>query len=202
MTDLTESAHAPAAGGASSTAAAAKDQVASVASTAATEAKAVASEAATEAKDVLADARQQLRSQAEEQSAKVAAVVGDIGAQLQKMAAAGESGPARDVVSGVADQARQMSQRLADGGLDRTLADARRLARNRPGLFLAGAALAGFVAARVARAADTDGLKQVVTGSNGSSSSRGAGDLAFRATDPSPRPEVAPAGAAPIEMPR
>jgi hypothetical protein len=47
--------------------------------------------------------------------------------------------------------------------------DARRLARNRPGLFLAGAALAGFVAARVVRAADTEGLKQAATGSNGTS---------------------------------
>ena len=173
MTDLTEPTQAPAPGGATeraaTTAAAAKDQAASVASSAANEAKAVASEAATEAKDVLIDVRQQLRSQAEEQSAKVAALVGDIGTQLRKMAAAGESGPAKDIVAGVADQADQMSRRLGDGGLDRTLSDARRLARNRPGLFLAGAALAGFVAARVARAADTGSLKQAATGSNGSS---------------------------------
>ena len=91
------------------------------------------------------------------------------------MAAAGESGPAKDIVAGVADQADQMSRRLGDGGLDRTLEDARRLARNRPGLFLAGAALAGFVAARVARVADTGSLKQAATGSNGSSAG-GAGD--------------------------
>ena len=173
MTDLTEPTQAPAPGGATeraaSTAAAAKDQAASVASSAATEAKAVASEATAEAKDVLTDVRQQLRSQAEEQSAKVAALVGDIGTQLRKMAAAGETGPAKDIVAGVADQAEQMSRRLGDGGLDRTLSDARRLARNRPGLFLAGAALAGFVAARVARAADTGSLKQAATSSNGSS---------------------------------
>ena len=109
MTDVTEPTQAPAPGGATeraaSTAVAAKDQAASVASSAATEAKAVASEAATEAKDVLIDVRQQLRSQAEEQSAKVAALVGDIGTQLRKMAAAGESGPAKDIVAGVADQA-------------------------------------------------------------------------------------------------
>jgi hypothetical protein len=37
-------------------------------------------------------------------------------------------------------------------------------------VFLAGAALAGFVAARVFRAADTDSLKQAATDSNGSSS--------------------------------
>ena len=125
MTDLTEPTQAPAPGGATeraaSTAAAAKDQAASVASSAATEAKAVASEATAEAKDVLIDVRQQLRSQAEEQSAKVAALVGDIGTQLRKMAAAGETGPAKDIVAGVADQAEQMSRRLGNGGLDRTL---------------------------------------------------------------------------------
>jgi hypothetical protein len=189
MTDVTEPTQAPAPGGATehaaSTAAVAKDQAASVASSAATEAKAVASEAAAEAKDALTDARQQLRRQAEEQSAKVAALVGDLGNQLRKMAAAGDSGPAKDIVATVADQAKQVSQRLGDGGLDRTLDDARRLARNRPGLFLAGAALAGFVAARVVRVADTAGLKQAATGSNGSSAG-GPGDPSFARTATTP----------------
>jgi hypothetical protein len=169
MTDVTATTQAPAHGGATPSTTATEEQAASVASSAATEVKGVASDAAAEAKDVLADARKQLRSQAEEQSAKVATLVGDIGTQLRRMAAAGESGPAKDIVAGVADQAQQLSQRLGDGGLDRTLEDARRLARNRPGLFLAGAALAGFVAARVVRAADTDSLKEAATRSNGSS---------------------------------
>ena len=205
MTDLTE-AEAPADGGATSAASAAKDQAASVASSAASEAKAVASEAAAEAKDVLADARQQLRSQAEEQSAKLAALVGDIGSQLRRMAASGESGPARDLVTAVADQAQQMSQRLGDGGLDRTLAGARGLARNRPGVFLAGAALAGFVAARVARIADTDSLKQAATGTSGSSSTRGPGDSELASPAASSRPAgtpvMPPAPVPPIEVPR
>ena len=167
MTDLTEPTQAPAPEGASdraaSTASAAKEQATSVAASAAGEAKAVAAEAAAEAKDVLADARQQLRTQAEEQSAKVASLVGDIGGQLRTMAAAGEAGPAKDIVAAVADQADGVSQRLRDGGLDRTLEDARRLARNRPGLFLAGAALAGFVAARVARTVDTGALREAAS---------------------------------------
>ena len=175
MTDVTRPTTAPAPGGAaqsaSSTTAAAKDQAASVASSAASEAKSVASDAAAEAKYALSDARQQLRGQAEEQSAKVASTLGDLGGQLRRMAEAGESGTARDVISSVADRAEQMSQRLRDGGLDRTLEDARRFARNRPGMFLAGAALAGFVAARVVRVADTDSLKQAATPSNGSSGS-------------------------------
>ena len=84
------------------------------------------------------------------------------------MADAGDAGVTKDIIATFADQAEQVSQRLSDGGLDRTLEDARRLARNRPGLFLAGAAFAGFVAARVARAADTDRLKQAASPSDGS----------------------------------
>jgi hypothetical protein len=194
MTNVSETTQAPASGGAIGSTATTAKEPASVASSAAAEAKAVASEAKAEAKDVLADARHQLRSQAEEQSAKLATVVADIGAQLRKMAAAGETGPAKDIVAGVADQAQQMSQRLGDGGLDRTLADARRLARNRPGVFLAGAALAGFVAARVIRVADTDSLRHAATGSNGSSSSGASGSagLGLSSTTTSPLPTASP----------
>ena len=47
------------------------------------QAKVVAAEAGAEAKDVLADVRQQLRAQANEQSDKIAALMGDIGTQLR-----------------------------------------------------------------------------------------------------------------------
>jgi len=144
---------------ASSVASTATEQAKTVASTAVDEAKTVGAQAATEAKDLLADARQQLRTQASEQSDRLAEAVRQVGEQLRTMAGAGD-GLARDVVSQVADQAQQLSSRLSDGGLDRTLEDARRLARNRPGMFLLGAAAAGFVAARVARSADTQALAE------------------------------------------
>jgi hypothetical protein len=185
---------------AASVAATAKDQAAIVASTAADQARAVASEAAAEAKDVFADARQQLRAQADEQSTKLASLIGDIGGQLRTMARAGDSGPAKDVIATVAEQAEGISQRLRDGGIDRTLDDARRLARNHPGLFLAGAALAGFVAARVARTVDTSALKQAADPTQGTNGSRGqpqglgsTPDLALEAVPPAAaqRPLVA-----------
>ena len=97
-------------------------------------------------------------------------------------------GPAKDIVAAVADQADGMSQRLSDGGLDRTLEDARRLARNRPGLFLAGAALAGFVAARVARTADTGALKEAASPSQGTNGAHGQATLGSAPTSPSRRP--------------
>ena len=187
---------------AASVAASAKDQAAGVASTTADQAKVVASAAAAEAKDVLADARQQLRAQADEQAAKVASLIGEIGGQLRTMANAGDTGPAKDIVATVAEQADGVSRRLRDGGLDRTLEDARRVARNRPGLFLAGAALAGFVAARVARTVDTTALKQAATpdespnGSNGQVQGLGSTpELAIEAAPPAaaPQPMAPPA---------
>ena len=174
----------------------AKDQAANVASTAAEQARSVASEAATEAKNLMVDARQQLRTQADEQASKVASLVGDLGGQLRTMADAGQSGPAKDIVAAVADQADAMAQRMRDGGLDRTLQDARRLARNRPGVFLAGAALAGFVAARVARTADTEALKQAASPSQGTNGSNGHGQPGPLPTSPDLTLEAMPAIAA------
>lgn len=194
---------------AASVAGTAKEQAANVAGTAAEQAKTVASEAVNEAKNLLGDARQQLRTQANEQSDKVATLVGDLGGQLRKMADAGDQGMAKDLLKSVADQAEQISSRLSEGGLDRTLEDARRLARNRPGLFLAGAAVAGFVAARVARTADTDALKQAVSPNGGDSNGSGfsqsslgsAPDLTLEAAPRmAPTPPIPPPPGAPSHM--
>ena len=163
---------------ASSVAASAKDEAANVASTAKEEAVAVAhtaveeakhlgAQATEQAKHVLSDARQQLQAQAEEQSQRLAGAVGDLGQQLRTMADAGQSGLARDLIAQAADTAARFSQQLDQGGLDRTIQDAKRFARNRPGMFLLGAAAAGFAAARVARTADTSALKEAATPSNG-----------------------------------
>jgi hypothetical protein len=181
-------------------AASAKEHASTVASSAADEARSVASEAATEARNVVADTRQQLRAQADEQAAKVAALFGDIGGQLRTMADAGQSGLAKDAVATVADQAQQLSRHLGDGGLDRTLEDARRFARNRPGTFLAGAAVAGFVVTRLLKAADTDGLTQAATAGHESHNGGHNDDAPLAASptiaagiDPQPRPLTAPA---------
>ena len=196
MTDITTP-QAPVTERTPEQAAGAKDQAVNVAATAADEAKAVASEAAGEVKDLFADTREQLRSQANEQSNKIAALLGDIGGQLRKMADAGDTGMAKDVIATVADRAESMSSRLGDGGLDRTLADARRVARNRPGFFLAGAALLGFVAARVARTVDTGALKEAVAPSDDQQNATdGYGPSASRSPEPALQPP-APAAPAP-----
>jgi hypothetical protein len=150
----------------------AKEQAASVASAAKEQAKEVGSQAADEAKDLLADARQQLRAQADEQAHRLAGTVGSLGSQLRTTADSGEPGTARDVVRQLADQANTFSSKLDQGGLDRTLNDVKRMARNRPGMFLLGAAAAGFVAARVARNADTQALADAAKSTNGNGSAQ------------------------------
>src|SRR5436190_3450479 len=145
----------------------AKEQVGEVASTAVEEAKHLGTEATEQAKQVFADARQQLQAKAEEESHRLGATVDGLSRQLRKMADAGDAGIARDVVSQAASSAAQVSQRLQQGGVDQMFADARRVARNRPGTFLLGAAAVGFIAARVARSVDTTALKEAATPSNG-----------------------------------
>jgi hypothetical protein len=171
----------------------AKDQAATVAHTAMDEVQSVGAEAAQEAKDLLADASEQLKAQAAEQSDRVAAMLGDVGSQLRTMADAGDAGVARDLVQRVAGEAEQLADRLGQGGLDRTLDEARRLARNRPGMFLLGAAAAGFFAARLARTADTHALVEATNPSDGSSngSANGAGLQPGRAAELAPRPQQA-----------
>ena len=164
---------------------AAKEQAGAVASTAVEEAKHLGTEATEQAKQVFTDARQQLLAKAEEESQRLGATVDDLSRQLRKMADAGDSGIARDVVSQAASSAAQVSQRLQQGGVDQMFADARRVARNRPGTFLLGAAAAGFIAARVARTVDTTAIKEAATpsnGHNGSATSTGYGEGAQSAT--------------------
>jgi hypothetical protein len=178
----------------------AKQEASAVAQTAVDEAKNLTAEATQQARQVFDDARQQLQAKANEEAQRLAGAVADLGTQLRTMADAGQAGLARDLVAQVADGSQRIAQHLRQGGLDRTMADARRLARNRPGTFLLGAAAAGFVAARVARSADTAALKDAAmsdagNGQTGASSQRG-GDLQWRdpdllleATQPRPTPQ-------------
>jgi hypothetical protein len=172
----------------------AKGEAANVASTAVDEAKQVGAQATDHAKQVLGDARQQLRAKAQEESHRLAGTIADVGQQLRTMANAGDEGLAKDLVAQAADRAHQVSQQLREGGLDRTLEDAKRLARNRPGTFLLGAAAAGFIAARVARLADTSALKDAATPSQ---NGNGQHVLASGSTTPPSGAPSVPAAPAP-----
>jgi hypothetical protein len=60
----------------------------------------------------------------------------------------------------LADTATRAADKLETGGVDATLADLKRFARRRPGLFLMGAMGAGFAVGRLLKAADTHSLME------------------------------------------
>jgi len=122
----------------------------------------VVSDAADRAGAVLQTSRQELRTQVETKAKDLSSVLDSTASQLASMAKAADdpSSPVATLASTAAEQLRRQGQRLDEGGIDAVLQDARRLARNRPGVFMLGAIGAGFAFGRLAKHAD---LKQAVT---------------------------------------
>jgi hypothetical protein len=138
----------------------AKDQAASVAATSKQEIKSVAQDARAHARRLTQESADQLRSQAADQTDRLAESLRDVSRQLQAMAR-GEAAPqgmVADLTQQLAAKADASARRLQNGGLDGLVADLKRFARNRPGLFLAASAGAGFVATRLLRSTDTKSL--------------------------------------------
>jgi vacuolar-type H+-ATPase subunit E/Vma4 len=146
------------AGAVASTAAGAAQDVAS---TAADQAKTVVSEAATQARDLVGEARTQVRDQAGQQTQKAAQSVRSIADELEGMAQGqAPKGPAGDLVRQVASKGHDVAGYLENADPERLLEDVRGWARRKPGLFLLGAGLAGFAAARLAKGAKQGGDSQ------------------------------------------
>jgi hypothetical protein len=123
-----------------------------VASTVADEAKHVASQARREARDLMDEGLGQLRDQAREGQQKTAKSLRAIADQLDDMAAKAEApGVATDVVQEVSERARSVASWLEDREPGDLLSEVRGFARRRPGVFLAGAAVAGVLAGRLTR---------------------------------------------------
>lgn len=156
---------------ASTTATTAKDEVGSVAETAKSQlsdvaavggeqAKAVIDDAKYQARRVLDDSRDQLRTQASEQTTKLAESMRDVSQQLRGVVQGGS--PPQGLVADIAEQAAGMTSRLAQQLENRSpeelVDEVRRFARRRPGMFLAGAVGAGFIAGRIVRSVDTQSI--------------------------------------------
>jgi len=73
-----------------------------------------------------------------------------------------------DLTQQLASKADASARRLQDGGLDGLVADLKRFARNRPGLFLAASMGAGFMATRLLRSTDTKSLVEAAKPESGS----------------------------------
>jgi hypothetical protein len=73
------------------------------------------------------------------------------------MAGAAEPGLLTDVTRQLADAADRTGGRMEQGGLQSVADELRSFARRQPGVFLLGAGLAGFLAARLLRAGVSQG---------------------------------------------
>jgi hypothetical protein len=186
--------------GAQSVAGAAADQAKSVAGTAAGQARVVAQDARGQARQLVHDARSQLRAQIGDQTSRLADTLSEVGHQLRTMSGKADDpeSPVTQFTEQAATGVEQLASRLERGGLDHMVDDVKRFARNRPGVFLAGALGAGFVVGRLAKSAD---LGQVLKGEDGqgnesdagpSSSDLGGSQSMDRTTDASET--AAPAG--------
>lgn len=128
-----------------------------VAGTAKDQAANVAAEVKTQARDLLGDTRSQVRGQTGAQTQRLAQTVRSVAEELSGLASGhnDQPGPATDVVAAVADRAKSLASHLEGSSPDQLLEDLRRFARQRTGLFLFAAGAAGFLTARLAKAASS-----------------------------------------------
>lgn len=148
-----------------STTQAAKDEASGVAQTAAQrggqvgetageQARRVADETTRQARDLAHEGRAQLLDQAKEGQRKAAESLNSLADQLQEMSDRSDgSGLAPEVVRQAADRTRTVASWLGDREPGALLDEVRSFARRRPGVFLAGAAMAGVLAGRLTRGA-------------------------------------------------
>ncbi|MEV5317425.1 hypothetical protein AB0K92_07080 [Streptomyces sp. NPDC052687] len=138
---------------ASATAGQAGGAAGQVAGTAMDQARTVAGEARRQTGSAVGDLRGRVTEEVEGQTRRAAGTVHQWADDLAELArnAPGDS-PARSLVSKAADGGHRVADYLDDHGLEGMTEEVKGFARRRPGVFLAGAALAGFAVGRMAKA--------------------------------------------------
>lgn len=125
----------------------------------------VRDELATQGRTVVQETRTKLQEQTQAQARRAGDGVARLASEAQALAAGRpeEAESIRDYVAQGADKLLEVADRfygLADDveakGIDGVLSDLQRFARRRPGVFLVGAAVAGFGVGRAVRSAQTD----------------------------------------------
>ena len=140
--------------GAKQAASVASDQAGQVVDTARNQAREVTSEIASQTREVIRELRTDLRDQSVTQRDRLADALRQFSDDLDRMAAStGQSGFAASAASQVAGKSRELSQFLQDHEPSDLLDEVRKFARQRPGAFLAGSALAGVLVGRLTRGA-------------------------------------------------
>src|SRR4051812_1067166 len=124
-----------------------------VAGTARDQAGEVAEHARREARDLFHEARGQLTEQARGGQQKAGETLRALAAELHEMAGGERQGPASDLAAQAATRADGLADWLDRREPGDLVQEVRAFARRRPGVFLAGAALAGVLAGRLTRGA-------------------------------------------------
>lgn len=124
-----------------------------MAHTAAGEASGMKDELSVQTRRVMGDAREELSTQAREQTDRLATSVRSLATRVQAMAdgRTDEAGRLPDMAREAASHAAQWADSLSSRDIDEVLDDLRRQARRKPGMFLLGAGVAGIVVGRLAR---------------------------------------------------
>lgn len=137
----------------------AQQQARGVAGDAREQASVVASEVSDQARNFAGEARRAVDDQARDQTHRLAGTIDGMGGKLQALAHgdADQAGELRDYVDDLGQRLHGVAERLDSKGLDGMVEDVQRFARRRPGVFLASAVAAGFVAGRLARGASGQG---------------------------------------------
>ncbi|MET7685896.1 hypothetical protein [Streptomyces sp. NPDC005423] len=182
------------------------EKTSDVAHTAKDQATNTVTEATTQARNLLGEVREQVQGQSRAQTQQLAANVRRLADELHEMSEnAKPDSTATTVVRQVADGGRQVASRLENRGPEGLVEDLRDFARRKPGLFLAGAAVAGFAAARLGKGISAAGSSTGTgTGATGTSTSPGpaVGTPGYGVTPEVPPqppvPPVAPVPAAPV----
>lgn len=123
-----------------------------VAGTAKDQTRRVAEEATARAREVGGTIRDRVSGEADSLARRTAHGIREWSDELESMAE-GRTSPTARVVGEVAARGRSAADYVEDHGMRGLVDQVQSFARRRPGLFLAGAAAAGFAVARLAKAA-------------------------------------------------
>src|SRR5215212_2235624 len=153
-----------------------------VASEASRQAGQLTQEALESARGLVSEATGSLREQAGQQTERAASGLRSLSEQVRALAEGrtDEAGAAGDYARQAGEKLQQVAERLESGGIEGAVSDLQSFARRRPGVFLLGAAAAGFAVGRLVRGAQAAGSD----GDSGNGSAKPpTGDLRLGRTD-------------------
>jgi hypothetical protein len=166
-------------------------QASEVTGTVKEQAATVTHEAGTQARQLAAGLREQLSGETRAQGERLVQNLRSLADELHQMGEHGQGDSvATTVVRRLAEGGHQVADHLEQRGPGGMLDEVQDFARRRPGLFLAGAALAGFTLGRTG--------KDVAAGSGGNGNENGAGDGPGGPSTATGRPSAAEDHIAPI----